>query len=80
MADARQARQSVRVAVKPFAAGVGHARQSLRVMRGQTDEVLGVMVKVWTGSAYVDAPVKVWTGSAFVDATAVKTWNGSAFV
>lgn len=39
-----------------------------------------VAMKAYTGAAFVDCPVKVWNGSAFVDALAVKTWNGSAFV
>lgn len=41
---------------------------------------VGVMVDVWNGAAFVDAPAKVWSGAAFADAVAIKTWNGSAFV
>lgn len=43
------------------------------------DDPTIVRVKVWNGTAYVDAPVKVWTGSAYVGALAVKTWTGSAW-
>jgi hypothetical protein len=37
------------------------------------------LIKVWTGSAWVEKPVKVWTGSAWV-AKPLKVWNGTAWV
>ena len=39
-----------------------------------------VTVKVWNGTAYIDAPVREWNGTEFIDVVAVKTWDGSAFV
>ena len=39
----------------------------------------GGLMKVWTGSAWVEKPVKVWTGSAWVTKP-VKFWNGSSWV
>jgi hypothetical protein len=94
MADARQARQSVRVARRALSdVGVGTARHSLRVARPSTEVLsmarhslrvmrasVGVTVKIWSGSAFVDTPVKVWSGSAFVEPEALKIWNGTAFV
>jgi hypothetical protein len=44
-----------------------------------TNEI-GVVTKVWNGSAFVDGPVRTFNGTAFVDAVAIKTFNGSAFV
>ena len=44
-----------------------------------TVEVAGGFMKVWNGSAWVEAPAKVWNGSAWVEGT-VKVWNGSAWV
>lgn len=37
------------------------------------------LIKVWTGSAWVEKPVKVWTGSAWVTKP-LKRWTGSAWV
>jgi hypothetical protein len=39
----------------------------------------GGLIKVWSGSAWVDKPVKVWTGAAWVQKP-VKVWSGSAWV
>lgn len=39
----------------------------------------GSVVKVWSGSAWVEKPTKVWDGSAWV-AKPLKVWNGSAWV
>lgn len=39
----------------------------------------GGLIKVWTGSAWVEKPVKVWTGSAWVQKP-VKFWSGSAWI
>lgn len=45
------------------------------------DIVVGVSVKVWSGSAWVAKTLVVRDGSAFVvDPTAIKVWNGSAWV
>jgi hypothetical protein len=65
--DARDARQSLRIAHTGTAAEttiLRDAQQSVRIAH----------------PGGVDAPVRVWTGTAFVDAAGVKTWNGSAFV
>ena len=37
------------------------------------------LIKVWSGSAWVEKPVKVWTGSAWVTKP-LKRWNGTAWV
>jgi hypothetical protein len=39
----------------------------------------GGLIKVWTGSAWVEKPVKFWSGSAWVEKP-VKFWSGSAWV
>lgn len=39
----------------------------------------GLVLKYWTGSAWVEKPLKRWNGSAWVAAT-LKRWNGSAWV
>lgn len=68
------------------ATGVTAQFDDFYLLSGTTCAFLGdqtisaAAMKVWNGSAFVDAPVKVWNGSAFVDATAVKTYTGSAFV
>ncbi len=113
MADARIARASTRILIRPVAVaevartslrtltsstpivGVQIAQASLRILAvppstAQVAQVVlrtlvgnvatGLLVKVWDGAAWVDAPVKVWDGAAFVDPTSLKIWNGSAFV
>jgi hypothetical protein len=39
-----------------------------------------VSIKVWDGSAFVDAPPKIWDGSAFVDPVSAFVWDGTEFV
>lgn len=54
------------------------ARSSVRV--AFVTASLGILVKVWNGTAFIAEPVKLWSGTAYVDPLAVKTWNGTAFV
>ncbi len=39
----------------------------------------GVVVKVWSGTAWVAKSVKYWTGAAWVEKP-VKTWSGVEWV
>jgi hypothetical protein len=39
----------------------------------------GGLVKVWSGSAWIEKPVKVWTGAAWATKP-LKSWDGSAWV
>jgi hypothetical protein len=42
-------------------------------------DLMGVVLKTWTGAAWVSKPAKAWSGSAWTTKP-VKYWNGSAWV
>ena len=80
MAEVRNARSSVRVAFQGVTLEIRNDRSSVRVAFDlSTIPAAGLLVKVWTGTAWVDAPVQLWDGATWVDPVGLKTWNGGSF-